>query len=58
MAPHGDFITTDTYFIQPDIYTTIVSPGNAYAVTTVTAYNPVNNNLYVNSSRGYSKPCM
>lgn len=53
--PMGDFITTDTYFIQPDIYTTIVSPGNAYAVTTVTAYNPVNNNLYVNSSRGYSR---
>jgi subtilisin family serine protease len=53
--PMGDFITRDTYFIQPNIYTTILSPGSASLPITVTTYNPINNNLYVNSSRGYTR---
>lgn len=53
--PMGDFITRDTYFIQPNIYTTVLSPGTTTLPITVTAYNPVNNNLYVNSSRGYTR---
>ena len=53
--PMGDFITTDTYFIQPNIYTTVLAPGTASAPITVTAYNPLNNNLYVNSGRGYTR---
>ena len=53
--PMGDFISRDTYFIQPNIYTTVLAPGTAFLPITVTAYNPVNNNLYVNSSRGYTR---
>lgn len=53
--PMGDFISRETYFIQPNIYTTILSPGSALIPITVTTYNPVNNNLYVNSSRGYTR---
>lgn len=53
--PMGDFISKDTYFIQPNIYTTILSPGSALLPITVTTYNPVNNNLYVNSSRGFTR---
>ncbi|MDF2908644.1 MAG: hypothetical protein K0R34_3965, partial [Herbinix sp.] len=39
--PMGDFISRQTYFIQADIYTTIISPGSAAVPITVTAYNPV-----------------
>ncbi|HWT26936.1 MAG TPA: S8 family peptidase [Mobilitalea sp.] len=53
--PMGDMITTDTYFIQPDIYTTILDPGTAIVPITVTAYNPINGTLFVNSSRGYTR---
>lgn len=53
--PMGDFISADTYFIQPNIYTTVLSPGTSLLPITVTTYNPVNNNLYVNSSRGYTR---
>lgn len=53
--PMGAFITRDTYFIQPNIYTTVLSPGSSFTPITVTTYNPVNNNLYVNSSRGYTR---
>jgi subtilisin family serine protease len=52
--PMGDFISTDTYFISPDIYTTVLSPGTAYTPITVTAYNPFNESLYANASRGYT----
>lgn len=53
--PMGDFITSDTYFIQPNIYTTVLSPGTTLVPITVTSYNPLNNNLNVNSSRGYTR---
>lgn len=53
--PMGDFITRETYFIQPNIYTTVLAPGSALIPITVTTYNPINNNLYVNSSRGYTR---
>lgn len=53
--PMDEFITQDTYFIQPNIYTTVLAPGTAPSPITVTAYNPLNNNLYVNSGRGYTR---
>ena len=55
MLPMGDFITNDTFFIRPDIYTTVLSPGSARNSISVTAYNPSNDNLYINSSRGYTR---
>lgn len=53
--PMDSFITQDTYFIHPDPDTTILSPGNVIVPITVTAYNPVNESLYINASRGFSR---
>jgi len=53
--PMGDFLSENTYFIQPDVYTTIIDPGTAAIPITVTAYNPVNGTLFVNASRGYTR---
>ncbi len=53
--PMNNFITENTYFVQSDPYTTITSPGNAIVPITITAYNPLNNNLYQRASRGYSR---
>ncbi|MBP1753807.1 MAG: hypothetical protein H6Q59_205 [Firmicutes bacterium] len=53
--PMGDFISAGTYFVQADIYTTLLDPGSAAIPITVTAYNPISGTLYVNSSRGYTR---
>jgi len=53
--PMGNMISKNTYFIKPNIYTTILEPGSATSPITITAYNPVNNSLYIESSRGYTK---
>lgn len=53
--PMGDFITNTTYFIQPNIYTTIVTPSTSLIPIAITAYNPRNETLYVNSGRGYTR---
>jgi subtilisin family serine protease len=53
--PVNGFISSDTYFIQSDPYTTVTSPGNSVVPITITAYNPDNNNLYQRASRGYSR---
>lgn len=51
---HG-FITEETYFFNANNQTTLTSLGNTVNGITVTAYNPVNESLYYNSSRGYTK---
>ena len=53
--PMGDFISKETFFLRPDIYTTVLAPGTAMGPITVTAYNPSNENLYINASRGYNR---
>lgn len=53
--PIEGFISNNTYFIRSDPYTTILSTGNAAEVITVTAYNPDNDGLYLNASRGYTR---
>ena len=52
--PSDDFISVNTYFLQPNSFTTITSPGNSIIPITVTAYNTANNVLYQNAGRGYS----
>jgi subtilisin family serine protease len=56
--PMGDMISNETYFVKPDNYTTITTPGNAAVPITVAAYNPVNNMLFPYSSRGYTRTNM
>lgn len=53
--PMNGFISTDTYFIAPNPYTIITSPGNSTLPITVTAYNPVDETLYNQASRGYTR---
>lgn len=53
--PMEGFISDNTYFIRSDPYTTILSLGNSINPLTVTAYNQVDDSLYQNSSRGYTR---
>ncbi|MDF2541919.1 MAG: hypothetical protein K0S47_1637 [Herbinix sp.] len=53
--PMEGFISNDTFFIRADPFTTITSPGNAPVPITTTAYNTINDSLYLNSSRGYTR---
>jgi subtilisin family serine protease len=53
--PMSGFISDNTYFIASDPYTTILSLGNTVVPITVTAYNTAQDNLYINSSRGYTR---
>jgi subtilisin family serine protease len=52
--PMEGFISNNTYFIQSDPNITILSLGNGRNPITVTAYNYVDDSLYLNASRGYT----
>ena len=53
--PMGDMISERTAFVQPNINMTVLAPSTAELPIAITAYNPVNNNLYVGASRGYTR---
>jgi len=53
--PISEFISSQTYFNQSNPYTTIQSLGNARVPITVTAYNPTDDSLYLDASRGYTR---
>jgi subtilisin family serine protease len=53
--PMDGFISSDTFFVRSDPYTTILALGNAEAPITVTAYNDVDDSLYLNASRGFTR---
>lgn len=53
--PMEGFISDNTFFLKPDPYTTILSPGNSLVPITVTAYNHENNSLFQNTSKGYTR---
>lgn len=53
--PINQFISSGTYFINSNTYTTISVPGNTINLVTVSAYNPVDGELYHYASRGFTK---
>lgn len=53
--PIEGFVSQDTYFLQSNPFTTITNPGNSTVPITVTAYNPENDVIYQNASRGYAR---
>lgn len=53
--PMNGFISDNTYFVSPDPYTTITSPGNSITPITVTAYSVDNNTLFRRAGKGYSR---
>lgn len=53
--PIRTFISDQTYFLMPNQFTTITDPGNNMSSVTVTAYNPANQSLFLEASRGYTR---
>lgn len=53
--PIRGFISEETFFLSPNQYTTITEPGNGLYAITATAYNPKNQSLYIDASRGYTR---
>ncbi|MGO5053746.1 S8 family peptidase [Lachnospiraceae bacterium LCP25S3_G4] len=53
--PSGGFISDETHFIESNPFTTLTSPGNAYTPITATAYSSVDESIFINASRGYTR---
>lgn len=53
--PMGNMITYDTYFAQADNDITLLVPGTASVPIVITAYDIVNNSLYLYAGRGYTR---
>ncbi|MGB8455932.1 MAG: S8 family peptidase [Anaerocolumna sp.] len=53
--PMHQYISGNTYFVNPNMYTTISVPGNTVNLITVTAYDPMDWELYYYASRGFTK---
>lgn len=53
--PMKDFISEDTFFIRPDPFTTVLTVATSLVPIAVTAYDQTNDNLYMDSSRGYTR---
>jgi subtilisin family serine protease len=53
--PMGNFIGPDTFFINPDPNITLLSLSCSITPISVTAYNTVDNSLYINAGRGYTR---
>ena len=53
--PMSNFITSDTFFIQSNPNTTLLSLSCAKDTIAVTAYNTENDSLYLDAGRGYTR---
>lgn len=53
--PITPFLGMGTYFIRPDPYTTVTSPGNTSILVVATAYNYTNETLLIDASRGFTR---
>lgn len=53
--PIDNFITKETYFLNPNPNTTITDPGNSTIPIAITSYNTTDQSLFINASRGYTR---
>lgn len=53
--PVSDFLRSETYFLRPDPYVTLTSPGMAEHVITTSTYDDRNDSFYQNSGRGFTR---
>lgn len=53
--PIKEFIGADTHFLKPDPDITITGPGTSDIPITVAAYNHINDSIYLNSGRGFTR---
>lgn len=56
--PSGNLISENTYFLNANPNTTITGPGNSFAPITITAYDHINDSIWLGSSRGYTRTDM
>jgi len=53
--PMRGFITENTSFMNPNPNTTITCPGYSLTAITATAYNHIDQSIYLNAGRGFSR---
>lgn len=53
--PITQFLSADTYFLEPDPTITLTDPSYVRRAVSATTYNDVNNSLYGNAGRGYAR---
>lgn len=53
--PITQFLSSDTYFLEPNPQTTITEPGYVHGVVTVANYQMTNKSIAVSSGRGYAR---
>lgn len=53
--PVSDFLSSDTYFLEPSPYTTITEPAYVHSAVTVAGYQVSNNSIDASSGRGYAR---
>lgn len=53
--PISQFLTSNTYFLQPSPYFTLTEPSLAKEVITTSTYNDANNSFFAESGRGYRR---
>ncbi len=53
--PISEFLSAETYFLQPSPYTTITEPGYVDSAVTVAAYQTSNNSIAASSGRGFAR---
>lgn len=53
--PISGLVDPGIRFLAPDPYTTLTAPSSADALISVSTYNGMNNSIYLNSGRGYTR---
>ena len=53
--PITDFLWSETYFLEPNPYTTITEPAYVHSVVTAAAYQITNDSIAASSGRGYAR---
>lgn len=53
--PITEFLSSETYFLESNPYTTITEPGYVSGAVSVTTYNDANDSLYLNAGRGFAR---
>ncbi len=53
--PITEFLSSQTYFLEPDPFVTLVEPAMASAVIATSTYNDINDSFYIESGRGFSR---
>lgn len=53
--PITEFLSSDTYFLEPSPYTTITEPAYVHSAVTVASYQTSNDSIAISSGRGFAR---